>query len=65
MKKSILLALASLLVLIIWIILSQVEIEVKVNSAGKILPIRELHLIRPQDDKITMIVKDNLLGQEH
>lgn len=60
--KNILLISFLLIVLFLVVLLSPIEIELKISSTGKILPVREVDIIRSQDDRIVMISRDNLSG---
>ncbi len=60
--KNALVVFAFSAVLVLVIMFSPVEFEFKVSSMGKVFPVRELNLIRSQDDKIVMVARDNLAG---
>lgn len=49
-------------VLTLGVIFLPIEVDLKVSSMGKVFPVRELNLIRSQDDKIVMVARDNLGG---
>jgi hypothetical protein len=50
------------MVLTLGVVLLPIEVDIKVSSMGKVFPVRELNLVRSQDDKIVMVARDNLAG---